>query len=129
MAEHRGEKIGWIGGWIGGFTWVGLFSFYWLVSGRPLRGALMGLLFAAGLCATFFFAPWRHPKTRYWVLLAPLYGLQLIAAICFIWLVGSVSREGMDWHLLLIAALIMLPLITMGNRTWEDGNTGKDGNT
>jgi len=30
MIERKGEKIGWIGGWFGGFIWLALLSIIWL---------------------------------------------------------------------------------------------------
>lgn len=32
--SRKGEKIGWIDGWIGGFIWLCILSIVWLVQGK-----------------------------------------------------------------------------------------------
>ena len=52
--ERKSEKIGWIGGWIGGFFWLGLLSGILIVRNRIGHGLLGLLLFAAAIITIFF---------------------------------------------------------------------------
>ena len=37
MADRRQEKIGWLGGWAGGFIWVVILAVMLLVQGKALE--------------------------------------------------------------------------------------------
>jgi hypothetical protein len=79
MQPRNGEKIGWIGGWLGGFAWVAIMSVVQLAQGRTATSAV-GLVIAAGaLAGLFLMAPWRRPHTPYWRLMLPLYAGILVA--------------------------------------------------
>jgi hypothetical protein len=37
MTNRTGEKVGWLGGWSGGFLWLAVLSVVWLVQGLHAR--------------------------------------------------------------------------------------------
>jgi hypothetical protein len=121
MERRRGEKIGWIGGWLGGFVWVLLLSVLLLVQGRVLEG-LVGLpILALAVGAILLSAPWRHPDTPYWKLLAPIYGVLVAALAWGGWLVEDLGALGLGRWALLLAVPVLLPFATIGGKRWRDG--------
>ncbi len=121
MDPRRGEKIGWTGGWLGGFVWVLILSLVFAVQGN-WRTALSGLIVVGlAVAAVLFGAPWRHPTTPYWRLMLAPYGLFLGSVAWAFLTYGGMAETGfglMQWLLLL------LPLIPLGQharRTWQDG--------
>jgi len=123
MRERRQEQIGWVGGWLGGFVWVLLLSVSLLVRGETWP-AVIGLLISAFACTAIgFFAPWRHPRTTYRRLLAPLYVLFFCAVGWGVWSFGGLRQIGIhSWWSLLLLMPIMLPLWMGGNRRWQDND-------
>jgi len=89
MKERRGEKTGWLGGWLGGFLWLCLLSIAWLVQGKIIYGLLAMGLFLMALCLIIVLGPWKHPETKYWKLMLPVYFIFLTAVSLFIWLGGG----------------------------------------
>jgi hypothetical protein len=120
MRERRQEKIGWVGGWLGGFVWVSFLSVTLLVRGQLLPAVIGLLLFAMACAAIWFFAPWRHPRTTYRRLLVPLYVLLILAVGWGIWSFGGPRQIGISWWSLLLLMPIMMPLWTGGHRRWHD---------
>jgi len=124
MAGRRQEKLGWIGGWLGGFVWVAILAVVFLVQGRWLAG-IVGLAVAVVACAAVLLtAPWRHPGTPYRVLLIPIYVLFFGAVGWGIWAMGDPRQLGLNgWWSLLLVLPILTPLWTVGGRRWEDGGS------
>ncbi|NIS90630.1 MAG: hypothetical protein GTN98_11230 [Woeseiaceae bacterium] len=121
MSERVQEKMGWIGGWSGGFIWVVILSAVLMFRGQLVH-ALAGLLIAgmAGL-AIFFTAPWRHPRTTYRKLMVPIYLLLFVAVGWGIVTFGGPESFGFtSWWSLAILFPALLPLWTVGNRCWDD---------
>ena len=121
MSERKQEKIGWIGGWSGGFIWVVILSVVLLFKGQMV-GAVAGFVIAgAGGLAIVLTAPWRHPRTPYRILMAPIY---LLCAVAIGWGVytwdGSQSSGFPNWWSLGILLPALLPLWIAGNRRWDD---------
>jgi hypothetical protein len=123
MAGRRGEKLGWIGGWLGGFVWVLILAVVFLVQGRWLEAAV-GLLLVAVACLTVVLSsPWRHPKTRYRVLMIPVYALFFLSVAWGVWATEDPRRMGFNsWWALLLVLPVLSPLWTAGSRRWEDGD-------
>lgn len=119
--EHRsGEKIGWIGGWSGAFVWLLLLSGIWLAQGLFPR-ALVGLtLLALGLGSIIALAPWRHPHTPFRLLMLPGYVVLLLAVIYAVAVTEEAHRELSWWSITWLLPLL-IPMITAGGRTWQDG--------
>ena len=121
MSERMQEKMGWIGGWSGGFIWVVILAAL-LVHRGQLVDALTGFIIGgvAGL-VIFFTAPWRHPGTPYRILMTPIYLLLLVAVGWGIVTFGGPELFGFtSWWSLLILFPALLPLWTVGNRRWDD---------
>ncbi len=121
--NRNGEKWGWIGGWVGSFLWMPMLGTVILVQ----RGALWTCMVAffcsvAAFFSIFFFAPWKHPNTRMWKLMFPLYVLLVIGAVMMI-----LSYEGIRAKNLLplLPGLlpIFMPVFIIGRRCWLDGET------
>jgi len=117
MADRVGEKIGWTGGWLGGFLWVAVLAVVFLFRGQWAWGVAGLLLTAVAVVAILLLAPWRHPVTRYWKLMAPLYALFLASAA---WAIGAFGGAGLRWWGLFWILPVMMPLGTMSRRTWRD---------
>lgn len=118
-AESRsGEKIGWIGGWLGGFIWLLILSVIWLLQGQ-ISWALGGLsLVAAAVACIFGFAPWRHPTTRYWKLLLPIYAV-LFASVALAAATGGFDGMNLSWWSAFLLLPALTPFATTGARRWD----------
>jgi hypothetical protein len=81
VSERRQEKIGWIVGWLGGFIWVVILSIVLLVKGHAIEAGA-GILVASLACITIvLLSPWRHPRARYRLLMAPIYLFLFVAGM------------------------------------------------
>jgi len=69
MVDRRGEKIGWLAGWIGGFSWIAILSIIFMAKGQWASGCVGLLLLLAAWSTVVYLSPWRHPKTPYWKLM------------------------------------------------------------
>jgi hypothetical protein len=125
--DRSGEKIGWIAGWLGAFAWVAVLAviFYW--QGEKTAG-LVGLLLAALAVYTVLkLAPWKHPDTPCWRLMAPVYLLLVLAAAWAVSAFGGFAATGLQWWNLLWLLPAFIPLLTIGRKTWNDpGSHGRD---
>jgi len=113
MENRRGEKIGWVGGWLGGFIWVLLMSVIFLVQEKLIQGFLGLVLFCLAACLILIKAPWKHPDTPYWKLMLPVYVVFLASVAWVVW-------YGFDWRTTFWILPILIPLGTMGRRRWND---------
>ncbi len=118
MEPRTGEKIGWIGGWSGGFIWLLILSIIWMVKHQMLFGILGLLLVALAEGCIVMLAPWRYPKTPYWKLFLPIY-LVLAAAVGLAIWAGDFSGTGLGWSSLFILMPVLVPFVTAGNRRWD----------
>ncbi len=117
-AQRRGEKIGWTFGWLGSLVWILALAGLFLYRGDWLHCALGLALFAAGVAVVFRGSPWRHPTTRYWKLMLPLYLLLLLAVVWAIW--GFADQlNGLSWWYLLLLLPLFNGLFILGRRTWQ----------
>jgi hypothetical protein len=123
MKSRIGEKLGWIGGWLGSFLWLLIVTIEWLVQGRSGHAAIGAIVLALGIILIFVLAPWRWPQTEYWKLLSPMIAVFLAAAGSCMWLEGGLAAVGLSpWNLLWLG-LLVLPFATAGRRRWSDGDT------
>lgn len=122
-ATRKGEKLGWIGGWLGGFAWVMILSTLLFIQGR-LLAALVGLaLFGSALVAIFAGAPWRRPATCYWKLMIPVYVVFFASIAWAGWSSSDIGKLNLNpWQLFLLLPLLT-PIVTAGRRRWSDGPT------
>jgi hypothetical protein len=119
--SRKGEKIGWIGGWLGGFIWLLVLSGVWVFQDK-LSYAAMGLgLFALALVLIRGLSPWRHPRTKYWKLLLPIYLVFFIAIGLCIYLYGGFEKVGLNRMSFFWIIPCLIPFATIGRRTWSEG--------
>jgi hypothetical protein len=124
MSSRTGEKLGWIGGWIGAFLWVAVLSVIFLVDGRIIVGAAgLGIVALAAVLVSLC-APWRHPRTAFWKLLLPPY-VAVAASVAWAllaWGADALREEGVSpWSAALVLPML-LPFLTAGRRRWGDGD-------
>jgi len=121
MSRRKQERIGWIGGWLGGFVWVLILSVMFLVQGRIFQAGV-GLLIGCAACVTVvYLAPWRHPQTRYRKLMLPIYLLILVAVAWGVWSLVDLRQLGINsWWTMLVLLPALIPLWTAGDRRWSD---------
>lgn len=120
--SRKQEKIGWIGGWGGGFIWVLILSLVSLVRGRVTEAVIGLLICCAAGAAIAFFAPWRHPRRTYRVLMLPIYAVLLAALAWAAWSMDGLRSLGINngWGLFILLP-VLLPLWIAGPRRWADG--------
>ncbi|MEW5734577.1 MAG: hypothetical protein AB1921_06965 [Thermodesulfobacteriota bacterium] len=126
MSKHRrGEKLGWLLGWTGSFLWLGLFSGWQMAAGKTFAGLSGSGLFALSLAVIVWLCPWRHPATRYWKLMLPIYGL-LICSVGLVlsWLLPTEEIRLKPWEFFWLAPCLV-PLFTLGRNTWNQGGEDK----
>ncbi|MDQ1237876.1 MAG: hypothetical protein QG577_60 [Thermodesulfobacteriota bacterium] len=122
MERRTGEKIGWTAGWSGGFIWVIVLSVIFLIQNKLTQGLLGFLLAGLAAISIVSLAPWRHPATPYWKLMVPTYMFFFGAILWAIWAYGGVSDSGLSWWTLVFLLPLLIPLGTMGKKTWNDLN-------
>ncbi len=124
MKERKGEKTGWIAGWLGGSVWLCLLSIIWFVQGRILNGITGLVLFSIAVFFITLMTPWRYPETKYWKLMLPIYLVMTVSVSLFL-LEGDLDKIGLTWWSILWLVPVFLPFATMGSRCWNDGNSAK----
>lgn len=125
MGERRGEKIGWIGGWIGSFCWLVILAGVWLIQGKPWAGVIALLFAAMAFLLILRLAPWRFPATRYAWLMAPLC-LWLAVAVTFAVMVTGPENLGVSaWSLVWLWPMA-IPFFVGGKRRWCEENPNSD---
>ena len=117
--NRKGEKIGWIGGWLGGFIWLGLLSAVWIVKNEIFNGTLGFVLFIVAIVLIFALAPWKHPNTKYWKLILPIYLLFFVSISLCIYLYGGLKSIGLNWMSFFWIIPCLIPFVTIGNRKWN----------
>ena len=116
--SRRGEKIGWTGGWIGGFLWVFVFAIIWFVQGRLIHGLIAVTLFFLGIISIIKFSPWKHPDTKYWKLMIPMYSVFLMSAVFIIYVLnGFENLAKIQYGLWVLPSLS--PIMVLGNKKWS----------
>jgi phosphatidylserine synthase len=117
--KRRGEKFGWIGGWFGSFIWLGILSAIWLFQNK-ISEAMTGLaVFIVAIIVISMTAPWKHPNTKYWKLMLPIYSLLFCSIALSIYLYGGLEIIGLKWTSIFWVIPGLIPLVTAGNRTWN----------
>jgi len=117
--KRRGEKFGWIGGWLGGFVWLALLSIIWLFQNKINEGMIGLAVFIVAIIVISMTAPWKHPTIKYWKLMLPIYLLLFSTIILSIYLYGGLETIGLKWTSIFFIVPGLIPLVTVGNRTWN----------
>ena len=119
LMKRRGEKFGWIGGWLGGFLWLGLLSAVWLLKNKISNGMIGIAVFVVSIIVIIITGPWKHPNTKYWKLMLPIYLLLFCSIALSIYLYGGLESIGLKWTAFFLVIPCFIPFVTTGNRTWN----------
>ncbi len=122
MKSRTGEKIGWIGGWVGSYLWIIALAVLGLYQDRIVYGIIMLILFAVGTALIFLKAPWKNPDTIYGKLMLPVI-LPLFISVTSI-IVFHYAELNLGWLtplMFLPFVFLVNPFLTMGKRKWKDG--------
>jgi hypothetical protein len=119
MINRKGEKFGWIGGWLGGFIWLGLLSVFWLFQNKINAGIMGMIIFTTAIIIIITTAPWKHPNTKYWKLMLPIYLLFFISIAWCINLYDVLEGIELKWTAFFWVIPCLIPFITAGSRTWN----------
>ncbi|RLE22706.1 MAG: hypothetical protein DRJ08_03750 [Acidobacteria bacterium] len=117
--SRKGEKIGWIGGWSGGFIWLGLLSGIWAVQGKTTIAILGAILFIAAIATIVSVTPWKYPNTKYWKLMLPVYCLFFISIAFAFSFMENPKMNGLSWYSFFWVFPCLIPFWTTGSRTWK----------
>jgi hypothetical protein len=114
------EKWGWWGGWFGAYLWLPILSIASGFRGDRLLAFAGTALFVVAVAAITYWAPWRHPTTRYWKLMLPCY-LGLVAGVALVLSRHIESARDLvnmpyTWTWLI---LLILPMLTIGKTRWD----------
>jgi len=75
-------------------------------------------LFVLAIALVVLLAPWRHPATRYFVLLLPIYTVFFGAIGWAVWRHGGLEQTGLKaWNLFWVLPCL-LPFVTIGGKCW-----------
>ncbi|MEA3641897.1 MAG: hypothetical protein VBE63_18450 [Lamprobacter sp.] len=124
MRARRGEQLGWLLGWAGGFLWIAALALMFLWRGQLLIGCSGLALAVLGYGAVLVFRPWRAPRTRYWRLMILPYLAMLSGVPWAIWGFGPEAAGELNVWQALILLPVLSPLFSMGWKRWEDGEAG-----
>jgi hypothetical protein len=129
MEKRRGEKIGWICGWLGGFIWLVILSIISLFEYKWLEGCSGLVLTCIAVASILCFVPWRHPSVPYWKLMLIPYALFLASAVWAVWSFGGLMEIGLNgWNVFLFLP-ILLPFGILSRRTWADSSDIQESTT
>ena len=120
--KRAGEKIGWLGGWLGAFIWIVPLAVLFVIHYR-LTDAVVGFaLMLVAMAAIYLTAPWRSPDVAYWKLMIPLYLILYGSLFRAIRAYGGVAGAGLRWWNLLWVFPLLISAFTTGSRRWKDHN-------
>lgn len=120
MADRRGEKVGWTGGFLGGFLWVLILSIVLLFQGSRDHALLGFIITAIAGFSILYFSPWRFPSTPYWKLMLLPYGMFFASVAWAIWAYGGPDSIGFSWWSLLLLLPLLVPIGSLYNKKWSD---------
>lgn len=120
-SRRKGEKRGWVLGWLGSFLWVLILAIVYLARGAFVP-SLVGCTLVAGAAAlTLVCSPWRYPRLPYWKLMLPLYALFFLSVAWAISIAGGAAELGLSVSSLFLLLPLLMPFFLAGSRRWIDG--------
>ena len=122
MNNRRGEKIGWLGGWSGGFLWVVILAMVFAIQGRFTEAMASGAIAAMAFALIFATAPWKHPRTRYWKLMLPIYTMLVLSVAVLLWAFGSFEAAGFNQWSFFWLLPALTPFWIVGGRRWDESD-------
>jgi len=123
MTGRRGERIGWIGGFAGGYLWVVVLSVVFIFQGKPAEGLSGICLVGLAIGCVVLLAPWHFPSTAYWKLMLIPYGIFGISIIWAVWAFGGVKTvvAAFTWWEFVWMVPLLLPFGIIGSKRRSDG--------
>ncbi|HDP34750.1 MAG TPA: hypothetical protein ENN29_06515 [Candidatus Hydrogenedentes bacterium] len=118
--SRRGEKLGWTGGFAGGFLWILPLGCVRLAQGHYGEGVVTLGLFVFAMTLVIALAPWRHPATPYYVLLLPVYAVFFVGVAWAVHMYGGLEAAGLKIWNLSWALPCLSPLFLLWNRRWRN---------
>ncbi len=122
MSNRKGEKLGWIFGWIGSFSWIFILSIVLIFQGET-KNCILGLIIVA---MAFFFvfknAPWRKPDVEFWKLFLPILNTVVVSIFWAYIVYRSEFETAFNWWYILLFIPLIIPIFTIGKRKWSDGD-------
>ncbi len=122
MKKIRLFKLGWYLGWIGTFSWVYGFTIYFLMANFYVAGISGIIISLLSIISIILTAPWKYPKIKYFLILLPTF---LLLATSIFWLIINlqpITGENISPYWVSWLIFIILPVISLGNKTWDDQN-------
>lgn len=116
--NRSGEKIGWTGGWLGSFSWVLIFAIIWFFQKSLIYGIAGIILFSLAVLSIVYFSPWKHPNTKYWKLMSPIYFIFLLSIIFVLYVFNALFEPAKIQYGLWIFPCFT-PMLILGNKTWN----------
>jgi threonine/homoserine efflux transporter RhtA len=87
---------------------------------NKISEGIIGLaVFIIAIIVISMTAPWKHPNTKYWKLMLPIYSLLTCSIVLYIYLSGGLEIIGLKWTSIFLVIPGFIPLLTAGNRTWN----------
>jgi hypothetical protein len=120
MEKRSGEKVGWIGGWFGGFIWVIALSILFAFQGKQVESVFGFVLTLVSVFIVILTAPWKHPKVAYWKLMIPVYVVFFGSSGWALWAFGGIGALDLNWWNIFWVFPILIPIFTIGKRRWND---------
>jgi hypothetical protein len=120
MTDRKREKVGWTGGFLGGFLWVLMLSVVFLFQGSQELAVQGFVITAIAVVGVLYFSPWRFPSTPYWRLMLLPYGMFFVSAVWAIWAYGGPDEIGFSWWSLLMLLPVLMPIGSLYNKRWLD---------
>jgi hypothetical protein len=83
-----------------------LLSIVWLFQGSTQKALIGIFLFLVAMVTIFFLAPWRFPKTKYWLIMLPPLVIFFVSVAVSIKLWGGFEKAGLRPAELLVLSVI-----------------------
>jgi hypothetical protein len=119
MSARRGERLGWLIGWAGGYLWIIALAILFLARGQLAIGLIGVAIAGLGYASVVFFSPWRHPRRRYWQLLLAPYLMMLAGVPWAILGFGPEAASALNWWQALVLLPTLSPFMTIGRLRWD----------
>jgi hypothetical protein len=123
MKNRNGEKIGWTVGWTGSFVFLLLIANLWFLQGEKHQGMVTLGFFVFAIVSVNLITPWRYPDVKYWKLFLLPYIILSFAMFNTVAYTKGLADLVLQWKNVTWLIPVMIPLILLGNRTWNDGNS------
>lgn len=123
--QHR--KIGWYGGFLGGTCFLVPLGLIALWRGAWGLGLVALALFSANVVMVLSLAPWKHPGTRYGMLILPFWVLNILGLGVILHLEGGPnSLREIVRMVVFLGGLALVTMVAQGSVRWEEEAVAQD---